>query len=78
MSLPAVVAELRRHLPVRERSGIDWALAALTSGNLTVGLKEPRPDSVAARLLERVVVKRTTWTNTNFPYIDCSPKTPFC
>ena len=78
MSLPAVLAELRRHLPDSTKSEVDWALSRLADGDWTINLKPPTADSVAGRLLESVVRKRGAWVNTNFAYVDCPSKSPFC
>jgi hypothetical protein len=76
MSIPALIAELRRHLhDENERSKIDKVLAAVTGGVFD-DIELSNVQLVAGRILERMMLQR--WKKGYFYFIDCPIPTPFC
>ncbi|HYX71723.1 MAG TPA: hypothetical protein VE732_03055, partial [Nitrososphaera sp.] len=76
MGIPALIAELRRHLQFEnERREIDKVLAAVTGGVFDdVDLSNVQ--QVGGRILEKLMLPR--WKKGYFYFIDCPASNPFC
>jgi|GEM_PF-3105506 len=76
-TLPALIAELHRHVPIRERPQIEQSLAKLLVITLRPTLDAADPArALASRLLGDIMLPR--WKKTGFYYVDCKPANPFC
>lgn len=76
-TLPALIAELHRHVPIRERAQIGQSLAKLLV--ITQRPTLPRADparALASTILGDIMLSR--WKGTGFYYLDCEPANPFC
>lgn len=72
--LPALMAELRRHLPDDdERVAVDRALATVAGG---IHLKEASVTGAANAIHRDVLLGR--WKQEYFYYVDCPIETPMC
>src|SRR5205085_818485 len=77
MAIPALIAELRRHVQdENERRSLDVALSDVTGGGRFEGIDLSDVSKVAGIILDKLMVAR--WKNKYFYFIDCPASTPFC
>jgi hypothetical protein len=78
-SLLALMAELRRHVPEKDRKELDQVLADLTGIDVLIeveGVNRSSAEQVASLILKKFRLER--WQKTQFYFLECLASSPFC